>query len=91
MSFDDEEELELLPPEESDRPSRLAKVLRKMFVDIYLGRNKDNPSVTARLDRVEISLDRVTRALWAMALVSATALAGTIGQIVVKMLGPSGH
>jgi hypothetical protein len=68
-----------LDPESIDK-------FNKMYVDMYLGEGKDNPSMTTRMAMVEDQMDRLeknlNKALW----LAVSTLLGLGGEIVVRLV-----
>lgn len=63
------------------------ETLEKLEVDMYFGKDKDNPPMTIRMDRVERLIEQivgiVSRLSWAIVVM----LLSVIGDIVVRIAG----
>jgi len=64
----------------------IARQVKKLNTDVYVGADTQNPSVTTRLDRIERSLSLQYKVTWAFGTLAVAALFGTIGQIIVKVI-----
>jgi len=67
-------------------PDNPIKILKKMFVDIYMGKDTDNPALTTRMDRMERQIEQMLSVLGRLAYVVIGTLAAVGGEIVLRLL-----
>ena len=62
------------------------EVVDEMYIDLYKGKDKNNPSITTRLALIEEILDKLSKNLNKALVLAAGALVTVIGEIIVKSL-----
>lgn len=54
----------------------------KLYLDMYVGEGKENPSMTTRLDRVEVSMAKMDKLQW----IIIAGILAAIGDIIQQHL-----
>lgn len=62
-------------------PTQIEKV-EKLYEDVYVGRDKDNPSIVMRLDRIEQILSDLRTWKWTLIVAIVTMIADIISNHV---------
>jgi len=60
--------------------------LRKMYVDMYLGADKENPSVTVRLALLEDFMDKMASNISKLFWLGCGTLAAVVGDLLFRAL-----
>lgn len=63
-----------------------AEKLEKLHLDMYFGKDKDNPSVTIRLDRLERFLEQISAIVGRLLLGVVGTMLAVAGEIVLRLL-----